>query len=284
MKLGTLALLLIPFIFLACTETTSSGDDSRGDLVYNLSAKATSITGRCSVYVADKRITMVFDQVVPGMGVLEYTSTIEMGSSSVKVSDEFEASSSIFKESMDANCAALKQQYLLAGGEVTCTATEVRANMEIASTPAKLASARDTAISAMKEQCDYYIEQVSLSDMEDGDYEPASACYVDQLADTVFMLINYPDKSAIIKTYDVGGAVYMQEVYTGVDAETLEDVCFAYQHDSDRADVLCEGNTITYKSNDPEDNVEELADLMENTVCPAFLHGVTSLEDMWFGE
>ena len=52
MKLGTLALLLIPFIFLACTESTSSGDDSRGDLVYSLSAKASSITGRCSVYEA----------------------------------------------------------------------------------------------------------------------------------------------------------------------------------------------------------------------------------------
>ena len=283
MKLARLAFLLIPFAFFACTESTSSSD-SRGDLVYNLSAKSSSLTGRCSVYVADKRITMVFDQVVSGMGVLEYTSTIELGSSSVKVSDEFEASSSIFKESMDANCAALKQQYLLAGGEVTCTATEVRANMEVASTPAKLASARDTAIGAMKEQCDYYIGQVSMSDMGEGDYEPAQACYVDQLADTVFMLLNYPDKSAIIKTYDVGGAVYMQEVYTGVDAETLGDVCFAYRHDSDRADVLCEGNTITYRSNDPEDNVEELAVLMENTVCPAFLHGVTSLEDMWFGE
>ena len=284
MKLARLAFLLIPLAFLASCGDSTSSSDSRGDLVYNLSAKATSITGRCSVYVADKRITMVFDQVVPGMGVLEYTSTIEMGSSSVKVSDEFEASSSIFKESMDANCAALKQQYLLAGGEVTCTATEVRANMEIASTPAKLASARDTAISAMKEQCDYYIEQVSLSDMEDGDYEPASACYVDQLADTVFMLINYPDKSAIIKTYDVGGAVYMQEVYTGVDAETLEDVCFAYQHDSDKKDVVCDAETITYKSNEAGDSVEEIKNLMENGACPALLHGATSLEDMWFGE
>lgn len=69
------------------------------------------------------------------------------------------------------------------------------------------------------------------------------------------MLLNYQDRSAVIKAYGVGSVVYMQEVYAGEDAETLEDVCFAYQHDSDKGDVLCEGNTVTYKSNDPEDNL-----------------------------
>jgi hypothetical protein len=282
MKLGTLALLLIPFIFLACTESTSSGDDSRGDLVYDLSAKASSITGRCSVYVEDKRITMVFDQIVSGLGTMEYTSTIKLGSSSVTVSDVFVSNSSIFKESMDANCTGLRQEYEPKGGSVTCSSTEVNASMEIASTPAKLASAYETAVDAMKEQCDYYIEQVKASDMVGGDYEPAERCIVDQKVDTLVMLIGYPDRSVAIEAYDVGGDVYMQEIYAGVDAETLEDVCFAYRHDSERADVTCDGSTITYRS--IGDNLEDLREGMEIYACPAFLAGATSFEDMWFGE
>jgi hypothetical protein len=288
MKFKKIALLPLLFGFFAggCStdSSTSSGDAAYGDVRYQRTVNDPDFPGACHVYATDSRVTMVFKQDFGKMGNISILSQAEFGAKT-SFRDEVVTTGRMFEATVEYQCEEISAMYNQLGGTVNCTDSEVKAHGEVAGIDLSERSARmESAIATMKEYCDMYVEEREDDDggdivSPDGDH--AVSCTVHQDGASVVMNVVFEDKTAMFTTTVMDGYTFATESYTGVDAETLAQVCGAYRLEEGLYDVTCDANTIMYKSNEIYP-VEEEVSLLESMMCPAFLNGSYTLEDAWF--
>ena len=258
----------------ACFESTSS-EDSYGDLIYERKSPAEHYISReCQVYATDSRFVFKGTAYAGSLGPMNYLSEIEIGSK-MKVKDEYRTSEALFAETMEEQCAALKQSYAqFKNPSVNCTDKEVKASAVVD----KVLS-RDYLTSYMKDACDDYIEEVV-----DGEYERALSCTVRHEGNVAYMDVAYATKSASFKaTYLDDKSGMMEETYVGVSADTLSMVCEYDKAKSKFSDVRCDGATIYHKESFKGAKFEDYVSAFEVT-CDALRNGLVPFEKVMFGD
>lgn len=81
-----------------------------------------------------------------------------------------------------------------------------------------------------------------------------------------------------------GDYITITESYTGVDTATLQTVCDTYKSDAEQMDVVCDGAAITSTQLTEGAPLESIVSFYRDGVCPAFLSGNLTLEEMWFDD
>lgn len=113
--------------------------------------------------------------------------------------------------------------------------------------------------------------------------EKALSCDVQVNGNVVQQSIIYPNKTAVSTGTYLGNYKYsVREEYTGIDDVTLAKVCEAYKKDEDKSNVVCSGSVLAYEEMNPD--IETLVEGVEKYICPAFLNGGMTFEDLWFEE
>lgn len=206
--------------------------------------------------------------------------------------------SGMFMQSSSKGCNTFKQIALeMNDANVTCTDNK---NVITATIPAIYTSDKQTYIHQMVEklklQCDdTYTNTKTSADKMTSEFgnpnsssdvgEKALSCNVDVNGNTMQTSIKYPDKSAIFTMKDMNGVFAMQEEYTGIDDATLAKVCEYYKKETDITNISCSGSTITYNSNVQQMvDIASYAEYTQKILCPAFLNGLATLDDMWYSE
>lgn len=319
MKFVRLALWALPFAFLACgdsSSTTSPEGSSYGEQQYLRKGKNSTSTADCRVYTTGTSVTLVFKQDFGKVGNISSISQVEVGST-INVRDEVSASGKVFSDAVEEQCRQMKEKYDEIDGTVSCTDTEVKAHGKTGSViPAQAGAAFEQSIDMMKDYCDIYIESlegsgdVSRNDSQaevpdtlvsrDGSQTlrsdtlienpfegkspgQAISCSASQKENSVVFEIIYMDKTATLVTVMKDGWSEITEYYTGVDAETLSQVCNAYRAEDGLYDIVCGDGIIAYRADEVYDP-EEMAFIIENYMCPALLDGSMTLEDLWYGD
>lgn len=290
MKYARYAFLLIPFALLACGDSTSGGD-SRGDLQYERHSKPSSfVKGECYVYATDSRVTFDAQMTLGKSSPAVFHSEVEIAGNSVKLKDELTTTSALFAELVENQCETIKPTYDDIGGTVSCTATEVKGSGTMKDVaPEKIAGMRSVMISHLSATCDDFIDRMDDEELtvdgfsEQG--EKAQSCKVNLEGNVMSMDVVYADRSASYKTtWMDDGFTLNEETYVGVSADTLALICSSYKVEEGLVDVVCDGSTITYKGVPEDFDMADMRTYLENVLCPAFLNGTETLEDLWFGE
>lgn len=320
MKFVRLALWALPFAFLACGDSSSTaspeGGSSYGEQQYLRQGENSRSTGDCRVYATGSSVTLVFKQDFGKLGNISSVSQVEVGST-VYVRDEITASGWVFSDAIEDQCSQIKEKYDEIGGTVNCTDTEVKAQGKTGSViPAQAGAAFEKSIGMMKDYCDMYIESLEESgDVSGNDSQAevpdtlvsrdgsqtlrsdtlienpfegkspgqAISCSASQKENSVVFEIIYMDKTATLVTVMKDGWSEVTEYYTGVDAETLSQVCNAYRAEDGLYDIVCGDGIIAYRA-DEVYPLEEMVLVIEDYMCPALLDGSMTLEDLWYGD
>ena len=305
MKFVRLALWALPFAFLACgdsSSTTSPEGSSYGEQQYLRKGKNSTSTADCRVYTTGTSVTLVFKQDFGKVGNISSISQVEVGST-INVRDEVSASGKVFSDAIEEQCRQVKEKYDEIDGTVSCTDTEVKAHGKTGSViPAQAGAAFEQSIDMMKDYCDIYIEslegsgdvsgnasQAEVPDtlienpFEGKDSGQAISCSANKQENSVVFEIIYGDKTATLVTVMKDGWSEITEYYTGVESETLSQVCNAYRAEDGLYDVVCGDGIIAYRADEVYDP-EEMAFIIENYMCPALLDGSMTLEDLWYGD
>lgn len=274
MRFFKLPLLSLPLVMSACFESTSS-EDSYGDLIYERKSPAGHYISReCQVYATDSRFVFKGTAYAGTIGPMNYFSEIEIGSK-MKVKDEFRTSEPLFAESMEEQCAALKQSYAqFKNPSVNCTDKEVKASAVVDNV-----LSREYLTSYMKDACDNYIEEAV-----EGEYEKALSCTVRSEGNVAYMDVAYATKAASFKATFLGdGNGMMEESYTGVSADTLSMVCEFDKAQKKYSDVRCDGATISHKESLDGVKFEDYVSAFE-VMCDALRNGLVPFEKAMFDD
>lgn len=279
MKSFYLIPLSIAMILAACGDSASDNSSPYGDLQYERHATGLAV-GDCYVYATDNQVTIVFEQNYGDLGGITSTGKTVIGDP-VKSTDEVVATSIFFKDAIAEQCELFEIAYAMLGGTVTCTDTEVKARAEAGHVSAdSMAQARETAIETSKDNCDYYLEQISEVK---GSSEKAESCTVKESGDTLVMDIAYPNKSAKIEAIEKENGISVVETYKGIDDKTLTQLCDSYKADGDNSDVVCEGSVFTYQTTKLDNGIAGDKASM-NFACKMLLEGYMTLEEAMLDE
>lgn len=284
MKITKLALLTLPFAFWAC-DGSSSGTGSLGasstmggyygELVHERSATLDDFFNKeCKVYATDSKVVFVGTASAEGMDPYITFSEIDI-SGKMKVRDELHTTEPLFKETIQEQCAAIKQSYSsLDNPHVSCSDTAI-----IATAESNVKRTLDEIKTYVNSACDNYIKQV-----ESGSYEKAQSCTVDYAGNIAYLSALYASKAATVKaTYLEGGMVLWEETYVGVDSDLFLQACESHRGKEGISNVSCEGNTLTYTETGIDVTFEKFISAL-NFSCFVVRHGLIPFENMMFEE
>ena len=263
--------MLLPFVFGACTTDESSSawerPDSFGDVLYERHlGKGTSAAFECKVYSQNNHVSleMIFD--VPAyQSTMNAVYYFEVGDPANMYVDIL--LSGMFQDESDDACAGLKANN--EGMKVSCSRSHVTGKSELES-----------------------VSEASSSLVLGA--EPALLCDVNLTDDALHMNVDSSTRSMAMEVthYSINGepmgAFRVAESYAGVPADTLAMICSAYRQESDLSGVYCEGSTISYLAPEEQDGevmtLEDMAVVYKKEVCPGLLDGSLSMEDLWFND
>lgn len=297
------SVLLLPFVFAACTTEESSWlerSDSYGNRLYERHLKkGSNASFDCYVYSQGDHVTleMIYDLPMYDAN-LNTIYDIEAGDPSYYYVDVM--MTGVFQSEATEACESIKES--IEGMEMSCSKSRVRGRAELASVNEFSKSLiLGNMVPQFKSQCDdFYDTYKGLMSEVPGkwdygrseDSQPALSCDVNMSNDSLFVNAQFPDRSfsMVLSEYlyegEPLGYFMAVENYTGVSADTLAKVCTAYRSESELVSVNCTGSSIAYLvSNTQEDQVltlEDMAVYMKKQVCDGFLDGSYTLEDMWF--
>ena len=158
---------------------------------------------------------------------------------------EIELSGMLMSE-YDETCESITQSLESAGGKVKCSGSGIRGELKLPAitNPVKVQSVVSETIEEGKEKCDNLFntyKKVFAGFDGAWDYgestvnvEKAQSCDVNFANDTVYLNVIYSSKSLVMKTtLDNPVTFHTTEEYTGLDDETLVQICDAHLHDED---------------------------------------------------
>lgn len=298
--------MLLPFVFGACTTDESSSawerPDSFGDVLYERHlGKGTSAAFECKVYSQNNHVSleMIFD--VPAyQSTMNAVYYFEVGDPANMYVDIL--LSGMFQDESDDACAGLKANN--EGMKVSCSRSHVTGKSELESvSEASSSLVLGMMVPKFKSQCDNFYDNYKdiMSDLPgrwnygNGEpAEPALLCDVNLTDDALHMNVDYSTRSMAMEVthYSINGepmgAFRVAESYAGVPADTLAMICSAYRQESDLSGVYCEGSTISYLAPEEQDGevmtLEDMAVVYKKEVCPGLLDGSLSMEDLWFND
>ena len=295
--------LLLPFVFAACTSDDSSNwfdrPDNFGDVTYDRHlARGNSAAFDCKVYTRENHVTleMNFD-VKMYESSMNTVFDLEVGDPSVFSVDVL--LSGEFQSEYDVICGDVKD--MDENMKTTCTESHVGGKVEWDAIDGYRASyGLSQTASNMESQCDDFYDYYKdiMSEMpgkwiynEGAPADPAQSCNVRLEGDTLYMNVVFASRSLSMNTYLVtsGGVTQgfrISETYTGLDSDTFEKACSIYRKDSHIGNVYCTNPTITYMmpttQNGEVVTLEDLAVDAKTELCEGFLNGGLTLEDMWY--
>jgi hypothetical protein len=246
-----------------------------GELIHERSATLDDFLNKeCKVYATDSKVVFVGTASAEGMDPYITFSEIDI-SGKMKVRDELHTTEPLFKETIQEQCAAIKQSYSsLDNPHVSCSDTAI-----IATAESNVKRTLDEIKTYVNSVCDNYIKQV-----ESGSYEKAQSCTVDYAGNIAYLSALYASKAATVKaTYLEGGMVLWEETYVGVDSDLFLQACESHRGKEDITNVSCEGNTLTYTETGIDVTFEKFISAL-NFSCFVVRHGLIPLENMMFEE
>ena len=298
-----LMLSLSVLAFWACTsnEDTIYTAQVTGSEVYKRHlAKGDEAVMDCKVYAADASVSVdvVMNLRAYDNSIMTMTMVTEVGDPSWYTA-EIELSGMLMSE-YDETCESITQSLESAGGKVKCSGSGIRGELKLPAitNPVKVQSVVSETIEEGKEKCDNLFntyKKVFAGFDGAWDYgestvnvEKAQSCDVNFANDTVYLNVIYSSKSLVMKTtLDNPVTFHTTEEYTGLDDETLVQICDAHLHDEDiySMTAACNGPWFAYSHSTTVEGetltLEDLAVLMKKGLCPALLDGSMGLEDVW---
>lgn len=295
-----LILSLSILALVACTSTDESVHKATvtGNQVYKRHlAKGNNVVMDCYVYATENSVSveMMLDLIVYDHSTMTMSMVTEVGDPSWYTAD-IDLSGILLTE-YDETCETVKSEFEGTGADVRCSNTNIHSQIELPSitNPVKLQSMIESTIEEGKTKCDGLFDQYrsNFSDLDGAwDFgepvEAAQSCDVNMANDTVYVNIIYSDKAVVMKTTMADASTFSTtEEYVGLDDATLVEICNAHKDDDDiySYSVGCNGPWYVYSHpatiNGTVMNLEDLAVSMKKELCPGFLNGSYTLEDLW---
>ncbi|WP_405339633.1 hypothetical protein [Fibrobacter sp.] len=296
--------LLLPFVFAACSSDDSSNwfdrPDNFGDVTYDRHlARGNSAAFDCKVYTRENHVTleMNFD-VKMYESSMNTVFDLEVGDPSVFSVDVL--LSGEFQSEYDVICGDVKD--MDENMKTTCTESHVGGKVEWDAIDGYRASyGLSQTASNMESQCDDFYDYYKdiMSEMpgkwiynEGAPADPAQSCNVRLEGDTLYVDAVFASRSFSMKAnnYTINGMslgyILVAETYNGVDAETHDKICSAYLKKSQISVLSCMNGTVYYQipelQNGEKTTLEDLAVDAKTELCEGFLNGGLTLEDMWY--
>lgn len=260
-------------------------------------AKGDNVVMDCYVYATENSVAvdMVLDFVVYDHSTMTMTMVTEVGDPSWYVADI--TLSGVLMSEFTETCESVKSQFEGTGADVRCSNSNIHSQVELPSitNPVKMQSMIGNTIEEGKSKCDGLFSQYKSNFSEfDGAWdfgepvEAAQSCVVNMANDTVYLNVAYSSKALTMKTTMADASTFSTtEEYVGLDDATLVKICNAHEDDDDiySYSVGCNGPWFVYSHpatvNGVAMTLEDLAVSMKKDLCPGFLDGSYTLEDVW---
>ena len=274
----------------ACDSSTSSdGGSPYGATKYSVPVKQGNVTGRCDVYATSSSVTKIASAEAFGSTIrVEESGTWNADGSYRVLVDE--RMSGLFLMEVDDACECMKDRF--GADYVVCSEDRVSVDRSISKDAARPLD--DELIQEMVEgltkSCDDFREEMQkVADKfsatpGDVSAERAVSCDVDVAGNIVTQKVVFPSRTVTVVGEYRGDYITITESYTGVDAATLQAVCDTYKSDAEQMDVVCDGAAITSTQLTEGAPLESIVSFYRDGVCPAFLSGNLTLEEMWFDD
>ncbi|MBR4558448.1 MAG: hypothetical protein IKO21_02595 [Fibrobacter sp.] len=283
-------------MFAACSSDDSTGASGpRGEQKYSRTlTKGDAATMDCKVYESDNSVTITMN-----MDLILYNSTLTsvietvVGAEASSYTADVEMTGILQAQVAD-GCQETKDGLAAQGGKVTCTESTVHAVIDLPgmTDAARAQSVLNAAIQKGIEQCDEFYQSNKKAFVEfpgewggdiEGVYsgEKASSCNVNLENGILTVEVVFPDKSARMQAVAEGDLFSVTETYTGIDGSTQYEICANYSNDPDYINVTCSLGSFKYTTASDGSTLEDMAVYQRKTICPAFLSGEMTLEDMW---
>lgn len=292
---------LIPMLASALVLAACSSDDSTGpsgpsgELKYSRTlTKGDAAAMECKVYASDNSVTISMN-----MDLVTYNSTMTtvmettLGSQASSYVADIEMTG-ILQAQVEDGCEETRNGLAAQGGKVTCTESSVHAVLDLpgVTDAARMQTVINGQVQEGVERCDDFYKSTKNVFIEfpgewggdvEGVYsgEKASSCDVNLENGILTVEVVYPDKSARMQAVAEGDLFTVTETYTGIDGSTQYEICANYSNDPDYMNVTCSLGSFTYTTTSDGSTLEDMAVFQRKTVCPAFLSGEMTLEDMW---
>ncbi|WP_297700658.1 hypothetical protein [uncultured Fibrobacter sp.] len=272
----------------ACDSSTSSdGGSPYGDLKYTAPVKQGNVTGRCDVYATSSSVTMIASAEEFGSTFRAEESGTWNADGSYYVLVDYRMSG-LFLMEVDDVCKNMKDRF--GADYVVCSEDRVVTDRSIPKDAARPLDGEliQEMVEGLTKRCDNFRE--NMQEVADkfsespGDVsaERAVSCDVDVAGNIVTQKIVFPSRTVTVVGEYRGDYITITESYTGVDAATLQAVCDTYKSDAESVNVVCDGATITSTELTEGAPLESIVSFYRDGLCPAFLSGNLTLEELWF--
>ena len=260
-------------------------------------AKGDNVVMDCYVYATENSVAvdMSLDLIAYDHSTMTMTMVTEVGDPLWYTADI--TLSGVLLSEYEETCESVKSQFEGTDAEVRCSNSNIHSQIELPgiTNPVKLQLMIEDAIEESKGKCDDLFNQYRSNFSEfDGAWdfgepvEAAQSCEVNMANDTVYLNVAYLDKAVTMKTTMADASTFSTtEEYVGLDDATLVEICNAHKDDDDiySYSVGCNGPWYVYSHpatiNGTAMTLEDLAVSMKKELCPGFLNGSYTLEDLW---
>ena len=286
--LGVIPLSVVAFIVGCDTDSNTSTDplasSPKGELRYERHYDLDQTSFKCNVYATNHSITLdmslnvlneqswIHQRINTDFSTAAYTGSIE--------------AAGLFNNAIGAQCEKFKSDCAsMENANVSCSNNKVVFSAVIPNVePAYSEIYTARTLDKFNSICDNLYEEYQDSPFiaSNGDEtKKALSCDVQVNGSSFVQVVTYSDKSLVLTTSQANGVYSVVESYTGIDATTLAKVCQTYKQEGALTDVTCVGSDISYNTRfDPDFN--SLVEYARDMLCPAYLNGSYTLEQMWF--